>query len=122
MAKTKKSNKKYYVDPIEFREEIIKSKEKDELTPRAVEMVIRMANEVSRTNSYKYPMDKEDCVAAAIEDVLRYWRGYDPAKSEFAFAYFTRMIFNGLKKGWKKLHPIKTINKVSLSHENVFNY
>ncbi|MCK9575596.1 MAG: hypothetical protein WC979_01185 [Candidatus Pacearchaeota archaeon] len=117
----KKSNKKYYVDPEEFRNAIIESKSKGELTRDATDMLVLMCNEISRTNSYKYPMDKEDCVAFAIEDVLRYWKGYDPERSEYAFAYFTRMILNGLKKGWKKLHPIKTINKVSLSHENIHN-
>jgi DNA-directed RNA polymerase specialized sigma subunit len=121
MGRKRNPNKKNYVDPDEFRDEIIKSKEKDKLTSRAVEMLVLMCNHVSRINSYKYPMDREDCIAFAIEDVLRYWRGYDPEKSTYAFAYFTRMIINGLQKGWKKLYPIKSINKVSLSHENIFN-
>lgn len=117
----KKSDKKHYVDPIEFRNEIIKSKEQDELTKTATEMLFLMCHEVARTNSYKYPEDKEDCIAFAMEDVLRYWRGYKPELSEYAFSYFTMMIMNGLKKGWKKLHTIKTINKVSLSHQNLYN-
>jgi len=117
----RKSNKRYYVNPDDFRDEIIKSKEKDELTHKAVEMLMLMANEISRTFSYKDPMDKEDCIAFAIEDAVRYWRGYNPEISKYAFAYFTRMIFNGLQKGWKKLYPIKSINKVSLSHENIHN-
>ena len=116
-----KSDKQYYVNPDEFRKEIIVSKEMDQLTPAAISMLVRMANEIARTYSYKYPMDREDCVAFAIEDTMRYWRGYNPEISKYAFAYFTRMIFNGLQKGWKKLYPIRSINKVSLSHENIYN-
>lgn len=119
--KSSQSNRKEYVNPDEFRSEIIKSKEMDKLTPRAVDMLVLMCNEIARTRSYKYPMDREDCISFAVEDMIRYWRGYNPEKSQYAFAYFTRIALNGLQKGWKKLYPIKSINKVSLSHENVYN-
>ena len=121
MAQRKNKNSKHYVNPTDFRNEMIKSKERGSLTKEAVTMVQRMADEIARTRSYKYEQDREDCVAFAIEDVCRYWRGYDVAKSEYAFAYFTRMVMNGLQKGWKKLYPVKSINKVSLSHENIYN-
>jgi len=116
---TKKSN--FYLDPIEFRTEIILSKEQDALTNKAVQMFITMCNEVAKTRSYKFEQDREDCVAFALEDCVRYWRGYNPEKSEFAFAYFTRLVMNGLAKGWKKLYNIKSINKISLSHTSLYN-
>jgi hypothetical protein len=121
MGRKKSTNKKYYVDPEEFRTEILLSKEKNELTPAAIDMLYLMCHEISKTRSYKYPDDKEDCIAFAMEDILRYWRGYDYTVSPYAFAYFTRMVMNGLSKGWKQLHRIKTINKVSLSHEKLYN-
>jgi hypothetical protein len=119
--KTKKSNSREYVNAIDFRNEIIKSKELNELTPTAIAMLMRMCNEIAKTRTYKYEQDREDCVAFAMEDVIRYWRGYNPIKSEYAFAYFTMVVMNGLKKGWKRLYPVKSINKVSLSHENIYN-
>lgn len=119
MAVKKQNNN--YVNPIDFRNEIIKSKELNVLTNTAVFMLMRMCEEIARTRSYKYEQDREDCVAFAMEDVIRYWRGYNADISEYAFAYFTRMIYNGLQKGWKRLYPLKSINKISLSHENLYN-
>jgi len=115
-------NSSFYVDPDELRNEIILSKKKGELTPRALEMLILMSDEIAKNFTYKYQQDREDCVSSAIEDILRYWKGYDEEQSDNAFAYFTRMIWNGLKKGWNKLYKIKSINKVSLSHENLYNF
>lgn len=124
-GKTKKSNTpsspKHYVNAVDFRNEIIKSKEEGKLTKTAVAMLMRMCEEIANTRRYKYEQDRQDCVAFAMEDVIRYWRGYDVSKSEYAFAYFTRMIMNGLKKGWNKLYNVKSINKISLSHENIYN-
>lgn len=121
MKQKKQDISNHYVNANDFRDEIIKSKEQDELTEAALTMLLRMCNEIAKKHTYKHEQDREDCVAQAVEDVLRYWRGYDPAKSKYAFAYFTMMIMNGLKKGWKQLYKIKSIDKISLSHENLYN-
>ena len=118
---TKKTSSRQYVNATDLRNEIIKSKEANQLTSTAIIMLQRMCEEIAKTRTYKYEQDREDCVAFAMEDIVRYWRGYDPKKSEYAFAYFTRMIMNGLKKGWNKFYPMKSINKISLSHENIYN-
>ena len=52
-----------YVDPQEFKTEILLSKEKDELTPRAVEMLMLMAREASKKLKYKDEEDRKDCIA-----------------------------------------------------------
>ena len=113
--------KNYYIDPNVFREEIIICKEENELTPKMVNMFILMCNEVAKTRMYRFEQDREDCVAFAIEDCLRYWRSYNPEKSSYAFAYFTRLVMNGLQKGWNKLHKLQFRNKVSISHPNLYN-
>jgi hypothetical protein len=41
-----------YVDPEEFKKEILLSKERDELTSRAVEMLMLMAKESSKKLTY----------------------------------------------------------------------
>lgn len=112
-----------YVNNKELLQEIIKSKEQDELTPRAVEMLIRMANEISKVFKYKYEEDREDCISYSLEDCIKYWRNFDPAKSTNAFAYYTQMIKNGAAKGWRELYPIKSSKKVPISNEHgVFNF
>ena len=115
----KKAVKKNYLDQNEFRDEILLCKEKDELTPRALEMFQTMVKEISKTRMYRYETDREDCMAQAMLDILLYWRSYDPEKTQFAFAYYTRVIMNGFQKFWKKMHKLKHSNKISISaHQN----
>jgi hypothetical protein len=116
----KKKPSNYYVDPKELKEELAKSKERDELTPRAIAIFQTMASEASKKLRYRDEEDRKDCIAFAMMDVVRYWRSYNPEKSNNPFAYFTQMIKNGFAKGWRKLHPLSAGEKVSLSHDNVY--
>jgi DNA-directed RNA polymerase specialized sigma subunit len=112
-----------YVKNKDLLTEIIKSKEKGELTPKAVEMLMKMSREISKVFKYKHEEDREDCIAYSLEDVMKYWRNFDPAKSSNAFAYYTQMIKNGAAKGWRELYPIKASKKVPISTDNgVFNF
>jgi len=103
-----------YIDQKKLFEEIIKSKQKNELTPEALNMLILIANELSKVLKFKYEEDRKDCIAFAIEDLIRYWRNFNPEKSNNAFAYYTQIAKNGLAKGWKRLRGraqnIKIIN------------
>lgn len=103
-----------YIDQKKLFEEILKSKEKNELTPEALKMLILIANELSKVLKFKYEEDRQDCIAFAIEDLIRYWRNFNPERSNNAFAYYTQIAKNGLAKGWKKLRGrtqnIKIIN------------
>lgn len=112
-----------YVKNKDLLAEIIKSKEKDQLTPTAMEMLMKMSREISKVFKYKYEEDREDCISYALEDILKYWRNFDPAKSSNAFAYYTQMIKNGAAKGWRALYPIKASRKVSINSEDgVYNF
>jgi len=111
-----------YCPPDKFKAAILESLEQDELTPDALMYLMRIANEASKKLKYKNPKDREDCIGTAQEVILKYWRGYNPEKSSYPFAYYTQMVVHGLAKGWHELHPIKTINKVSLSHENIHSF
>lgn len=106
-----------YVNPKELYQEIIKSKESGELTPQALVLLDRMVKEISKIFKYKYEEDREDCQAFAMEDVIKYWNRFDVSKSNNAFAFYTQMIKNGMAKGWRRLHPIKSSLKVSISKE-----
>ena len=90
------------------------------MTPRAIAIFQTMASEASKKLRYRDEEDRKDCIAFAMMDVVRYWRSYNPEKSNNPFAYFTQMIKNGFAKGWRKLHPLSAGEKVSLSHDNVY--
>ena len=106
-----------YVNRKELYKEILLSLEKKALTPRALELLMKMIKECARVLRYKDPEDKKDCMSEATLDILNYWNRFNPAKSDNPFAYYTQIIKNGLTKGWNKLHPQKSIDMVSISEE-----
>lgn len=97
--------------------EVLTSKERDELTPRAVQMFQLIAVNANRKLRYRNQMDKEDCISGGIEDLLKYWRRFDPTVSDNAFAFFTQMAKHGFAKVWKKLHPNGFEQSISLSND-----
>lgn len=106
-----------YVNNRELLESIIVSKQKGELTPEALQMLDKMVKGISKVFKYKMEEDREDCEAFAMEDVIKYWDRFNPEKSNNAFAFYTQMIKNGFAKGWRRLYPIKSSLKVSISKE-----
>jgi len=111
-----------HVKNKDLREAIIASKEKDVLSPEALEMLMLMADKFSNKLSYIYQEDKEDCISFAVMDCYQYWRGYDPEKSQNAFAYYTQIIKNGFAKGWRKLYGnMPKSSKISISQHQIYN-
>lgn len=108
------ARKKNYLNNGDLLEEIRKSKEIDELTPKALEYLMLLADRTSKKLSYKNPEDRDDCIAFAYSDLYKYWRNFDPAKSTNAFAYFTEIAKRGFAKGWNVLHPKKYGGTISI--------
>lgn len=107
-----------YVSNKELLKEIIESKEQEALTPRAIELLSKMIEEISKVFKYRAEEDRIDCQAFAMEDVIKYWNRFNPEKSTNAFSYFTQLIKNGSAKGWRRLYPIKSSMMISLSGEH----
>jgi DNA-directed RNA polymerase specialized sigma subunit len=116
---------KAYVKNADLIVAILASKEKGQLTKETVEMFILMVHGISKKMSYRDPEDKEDCMAFAMEDLVKYWNRFDPSKSNNPFAYYTQIAKNGFAKGWKKLHPPKSPKTIPFSHitgeDNTYN-
>jgi len=111
-----------HVKNKDLREEIIKSKEADVLSKVGLDMLILMAHKFSTKLKYIYEEDREDCIQFAIMDCWQYWRGYNPEKSQNAFAYFTQIIKNGFAKGWRKLYGnMPKSKKISVSQHTIYN-
>lgn len=112
----------YYVKNSDLLKEVVSSKENGKLSDRLVQMFILIATESNKKLKYKDPMDREDCISAALEDLIRYWDRFDPAKSTNAFAFFSQIAKHGFAKGWKKLHNPEMGQMLSISDENVYNF
>lgn len=102
----RKKGDKNYINNKEFTQAVVDSKEADELTDFTVECFVMLANRAVERLYFKDYRDKEDCVQSALVDCVKYWRNFDPTKSNppNAFAYFTQMCKNGYAKEWKKIH------------------
>lgn len=111
--KRKKRGDQHYINNKDFTEEIIKCKQKQELTPFAVNCFVSIANRAVDRLYFRDERDREDCIQSAILDCLKYWKSFDETKSENpnAFAYFTQMCKNGYAKEWKKIHRKSGLEK-----------
>jgi hypothetical protein len=107
-----------YVKPKELYEEICISLEKKQLTRKAQDMLILIAERANRKLKYTDPMDREDCIGFALLDLFRYWDRFKPEKTTNAFAFYTQIAKNGYAKGWHKLHPGKYKGTVSLDRKS----
>jgi hypothetical protein len=123
---------KYYINNRDFTNEIVRCKHgllneetgyqhtKGELSPKAIDYFILLANRAIQKLKFQNPLDREDCIQSALLDLLRYWRNFNEEKSNNAFAYFTQIAKNGYAKEYKKIY--KHIGKgekivtISLSH------
>lgn len=114
MSKAKAN--KFYINNREFTNEIIRCKygllneetgyqhKAGELSPKAIDYFILLANRVIQKLTFTNPLDKEDCIQSAMLDLLRYWQNFNEEKSNNAFAYFTQIVKNGYAKEYKKIH------------------
>jgi hypothetical protein len=113
-----KRDVKYYVKPKELFLEIKKSQEIGELTPQAVQMLMKMCRRTIGKLSYKYPDDIDDGVSTAQEKILRYWKNFDESITTNAFAFFTSIIKNAYAESFKKMRGNMTQSSIiSLSDD-----
>ena len=68
------ARKRNYLNNRDLLEQIILSKEQDELTPKALEFLMLLADKSSIKLSYANPADRQDCIAVAYMDLYKYWR------------------------------------------------
>lgn len=114
MKKKLKKTDKDYICNKDFYNEIIISLEQKKLTVTAQNMIILLANRVSRKMVYTNTDDRHDCISYALIDAFKYWHKFNPERSNNPFSFFTQVIKNGLAKGWNILHPKNSPKFISL--------
>jgi hypothetical protein len=96
------SPKKYLKD-TEFTYEIIISKGKGKLTPKAQEMTLKLVDELSKKFTYHDVSDSYDCKQEALLDILNGWHHFDERRYNSAFSYITEIAKRGMAKGFGKI-------------------
>ena len=106
---------KLEINNADFVKEIMLSKERGELTRKAADYFVKLANHAIKALSYTDPRDREDCIQFALLDLTLYWRNFDPAVSSNAFSFFTQIAYHGYAKGFKKIHKTNSVETISIS-------
>lgn len=102
-----KEKKKKYLSNKELYMEIIYSKAKGKLTPKASHMLMLLGKNVIKKMYYRNPDDKQDCLQEAMLSCFRFWYNFDEQKGDNAFAYYTEVIKRGLAKSWNAMYKTK---------------
>lgn len=107
----------HYVKNADLLKEILQSKVQDELTPRAVEMIVKICKNASQKLYYNNPQDRENCIAYAIEDCLTHWKNFDPTKSDKPnpFAFFTSVYICGYARAWHQMGKMTFPDSIMIS-------
>lgn len=111
-----------YVSNPDLLEEILKSRENDELTYNAVMMLKLLCERLAMMKYCKYSEWRDDLTGGAILDCLRYWRSFDPEKSSNPFAYFTSVATNGMNKTWRAMGKLHFPESIMTSVDNINVY
>ena len=106
---------KNYVNNESLRLELILSHNRDELTSKCVDMFLLMIEKIQSSFKYVNYQDKEDCASHAMFVILDKWRQFNIDRQN-AFAWFTRVIYNGIYAGWNELNK----KRAEFSLSNVF--
>ena len=104
-----------YVKNKDLKRALMESREKSKLTPETIKMFTLIVAGLSKTLPYRDPQDKEDCQAFGMEDLIKYWNRYNPDKSDNPFAFISQIAKNGMYKGWKKIHSLRSVKTIAFS-------
>lgn len=107
MAHIKKERPKVYLSNKELYCEIIYSKAKGRLTPKAAQMLMLLGKKAQTKMYYRNSDDKYDCLQSAMLSIFQFWHNFDELKGDNAFAYYTEVIKRGLAQGWNKMYKHK---------------
>lgn len=105
---------KDYIKNVDFTKCIIECKLNGSLNNAAVKYIEKIIVRLSRHNNHMRVEDVEDMRMFCWEYVLTHWQQYDPEKSDHCFAWFSSVIFNALKMGYKKTIPHYDGKKVNI--------
>jgi DNA-directed RNA polymerase specialized sigma subunit len=116
----KKPKDPHYLNNAQLIDQIRLSRERDELTTKAVQMFMLLARKTITKMYYHDQADREDCFQTGLLQMLLHWRSFNEEKGTNAFAYYTEIFKRGLAKGYVELNYLKgdkdrSIRVISLS-------
>lgn len=101
-----------YLEDRELYYELVISKGKGKLTPKAEQMLILIAKNTIRKKDRNYNSidDKNDCVQQGLLHMFQNWKNFNHKKYDNAFPYFTEIFKRGISDGMNQLTNKKSYN------------
>lgn len=101
-----------YLEDRELYYELVISKGKGKLTPKAEQMLILIAMNTIRKKDRNYNNidDKNDCVQQGLLHMFMNWKNFNHKKYDNAFPYFTEIFKRGISDGMNLLTNKKSYN------------
>lgn len=93
-----------YLDNNEFQKELEQSHKDDKLTRGAIKGFQALIDHISWGLPYKDQELKKDVKSHAMLICLTKWKKYN-LEDNTSFSYFTSVVLNGLRAGYKKYSP-----------------
>lgn len=111
-----------YVKNKDLTEELIKSIEQDQLTNKAVEMIMLITKRLMFRLKYQDSSIRDDCYQGALLNVLKYWRNFDPTNPKAnAFSYITQIIKTGLCVEFKRVTEYGKLSNMTRIPIDIFD-
>ena len=114
-----------YLEDREFYYEMIVSKGRGKLTPKAEQMMILVAKNTIRKKDRNYNTvdDKNDCLQQGLLHMFMNWKNFNHKKYDNAFCYFTEVFKRGTSDGLnlitnKKSYNDDVIKMISIDRSN----
>lgn len=90
-------NKEFLKEIIKYRESVLEAKKENRTKPQipryVAECIMKISEKFSHNYRFLYYSFRDEMVADAIENCIRYIDNFDPAKSLNPFAYFTQVVY-----------------------------
>jgi len=100
----------YYIDDDELYYEIILSKGKGFLTPKALAMFMLVGENFMLKKKHSYWLDssmKEDCHQQGMMQLLLNWRGFNEKKYDKALPWVTEVFKRGMTHGFNQVIALR---------------
>lgn len=117
LTNSSRTYQSHYFDNKIALYEMVVSKAQGRLSPKLLQMCMKVVKGVSRKFRYKNEDDRYDCEAYAIEMIIKNWHNFDVDKYDNVMAWVTEVVKRGFAMQFKILQKSR-INTISLDCTN----
>jgi hypothetical protein len=107
------SKERFYVEPKEFDDEIVKYYDSDIISDNLAQMISKIAHKLSYASNFVNYTYREEMVGDGVVRMFKALtsKKYDREKGTNPFSYFTRIAFNAFRNRIKKEKHMRAVHE-----------